>query len=64
MPVNTQMSYDIHCPDCGEFRDAKNAAKGCPRCGNKQAFSMYHRYDIDKRFNTERQWGKEGWSPK
>lgn len=47
------MCYDIHCPICGEFQDKKNVAKGCPRCGNKQAISLHHREDIDSRFRDE-----------
>lgn len=48
------MGYDIQCPNCGEFSDKKDAKKGCPRCGSKQAISLWHRDDIDSRFRMER----------
>jgi rRNA maturation protein Nop10 len=49
------MPFDIHCPQCGEFQDKKNVSRGCPRCGNKQAISLHHRYDIDFRFKFEKE---------
>ena len=48
------MPFDIYCPYCGDFQDRKNVSKGCPRCGNKQAISLYHREDIDARFKLEK----------
>lgn len=51
--------FEIHCPACGPFWDKKSAtAKGCPRCGNKQAFSLYVREDISDRFQDEK---ARGW---
>jgi len=49
------MYFDIYCPKCGDFADAKPATKGCPRCGAKDAFSLHHREDIDMRFREERE---------
>ena len=48
------MAFDIHCPNCGEFQSSKNANKGCPRCGAKDAISLWHREDQDSRFRDEK----------
>ncbi len=58
-----KMPFDIHCPKCGEFQHEKGVAwgrkvSGCPRCGNKQAISLWHRQDIDDRFKDEQIRGK------
>jgi len=55
------MPFDIHCPNCGEFQDRKNVSKGCPRCGNRQAISLWHREDIDERFKLEREGCTKEW---
>jgi rRNA maturation protein Nop10 len=54
------MAYDIHCPECGEFQSNKGVSKNkgkCPKCGNKQAISLYHREDQDSRFKDEKDKG-------
>jgi len=53
------MCFEIHCPECGCFFDEKPVygSKGCPRCGNRQAFSMYERRDIEMRFRHEKATG-------
>jgi hypothetical protein len=47
--------WDIHCPQCGEFRDdSDREPKCCPRCAEQQAIVLLHDFHIDQRFATER----------
>lgn len=33
--------FEIHCPECGEFRhNDKAAPKECPECGNPQVIAL------------------------
>ena len=36
--------YEVHCPECGQFRGSfpyVRRRKECPQCGNQQAITMF-----------------------
>ena len=56
------MSFlEIHCPNCGEFHhQSKKRLDRCPDCGSAQAIILLHDYEIDRRFEIERNGDKYG----